>query len=103
MVDGIVEKMLSNFTNPEIFVSPLLRRFEIQKDDCYERIISKFGERFLDFETDSGKEIIMFNFFEAVKSVLPSSATFDERDTFQNNNLASFRRDRDNKRNYTGS
>jgi len=41
LVDGIIEKMLDNFVNPKIFVSPVLNEFKIQKDDCYKRIKNK--------------------------------------------------------------
>jgi len=34
--------MLQKFDNPEIFVAPFLKSFEIQKDFCYDLIYDKF-------------------------------------------------------------
>jgi hypothetical protein len=34
--------MLENFNDPEIFVAPFYKKFEIQKDFCYEAIFEKF-------------------------------------------------------------
>jgi len=34
--------MLEKFENPEIFVAPFLKKFEIQKDFCYDEIYKKF-------------------------------------------------------------
>lgn len=89
LVGGIIEKMLNNFVNPKVFVSPILNEFEIQKDDCYEKINQKFGKRYFYVKTENNKTIIFFKFLEAIKSVLPQNTIFDSRDTFKNSNLAS--------------
>jgi hypothetical protein len=34
--------MLENFESPEIFVAPFYKKFEIQKDFCYDSIVKKF-------------------------------------------------------------
>ena len=101
LVNGIIEKMLNNFVNPKIFVSPILNEFEIQKDDCYEKINQKFGEKYFYVRKENNKTIIIFKFLDAIKSVLPQNTIFDSRDTFKNSNLASWRRDGGGKRNYT--
>lgn len=98
LCDGIIEKMLGNFTNPQVFVGPFLPKFQIQKDFCYEKIVAKFGEKFLiNLEED---EIIIFDFQSAIRSVL-TNAKFDGRSTFNDLDLASWRRDRDERRNVT--
>lgn len=96
LVNNIIEKMLMNFSDPEIFVAPFLHQFEIQKDDCYLQIQQKFGEQFFNIQEDK----IIFDFLGAVKSVLPQ-AKIDQRNTFLDNSLASWRRDKNNLRNYT--
>lgn len=101
LVNGIIEKMLQNFVHPEVFVAPVLNEFEIQKDGCYEKIYQKFGEKYLYCKTENNKTLILFQFLEALKSVLPHNTIFDSRDTYTNSNLASWRRDGDDKRNYT--
>jgi len=97
LLNGIVEDMLDKFHQPIIHVSPLLQVFEIQKDDCYQQIHSKFSDKFF-FETD---QKIHFHFQLALKSLLPTSAIFDPRDTFQTKELASWRRDKTPHRNIT--
>ncbi len=101
LVEGIIEKMLKNFVNPKIFISPVLNKFEIQKDSCYEQIENKFGKKYFYIKNENNENIIIFEFLEALKLVLPKNSIFDPRDTFKNTNLASWRRDANNKRNYT--
>lgn len=98
LVNGIIEKMMGNFYNSNIFVSPLLKEFEIQKDQCYEKIKNKFGTKYFKI---TGNRRIFFQFQEAIKNILPKNAVFDERDTYKNKNLASWRRDKNKERNYT--
>lgn len=45
---GICEDFIQVFKdeNPEIWVAPLLPRFEIQRDFCFEQIQNKFGNNF---------------------------------------------------------
>ena len=45
-VNWIIEKMLEKFDNPEIFVAPFLKSFEIQKDFCYDLIYEKFWDKY---------------------------------------------------------
>jgi len=97
LVNWIVEKMLQNFKNPEIFVAPFYKKFEIQKDFCYEAIFEKFWDKF--FEEKNWK--IIFDFENALKSILPKNAVFDKRDTFLDENFYSWRREKTSKRNYT--
>jgi len=101
LMGGIIEKMLDDFVNPKVFVSPILNEFEIQKDDCYEQIKNKFGDKYFYIKKTKNKDIIIFKFLEAIKSILPRNAIFDSRDTFKNTDLASWRRDGSGKRNYT--
>ncbi len=97
LCDGILDEFCDLFNeNANIFVGPFLPRFEIQRDFCFEKIAKKFGEDFFIFE--NGK--IFFEFQKAIAQVLPT-AKFDERSTFLEKNLASFRRDGGKKRNLT--
>jgi copper oxidase (laccase) domain-containing protein len=99
VVNGAVENLLSKFEtglefgdrspNLNVWVGPLLPRFEIQKDDCYEQIKQKFGERFFSVE----KNQLYFEFKKCLQSMLPE-AQFDERSTFTDLSLASWRRDK---------
>ncbi len=75
---GLVEKMLPNFNANElaIYVSPFLHSFEIQRDFCYDEVSKKFGSRFF---TEGDK--LVFNFKEALSSLLPSQTIFDNRNT----------------------
>ena len=101
LCDGIIEKMLENFKNPNVFVGPLLPKFQIQKDFCYEKILEKFGEEFLIGIEE--EEIIIFDFKSALYQTIQGAANveFDERSTFNDLDLASWRRDRDERRNVT--
>lgn len=101
LVNGIVEKMLKNFTAPHVLVSPLLNEFEIQKDACFDQIENKFGKRYFRTQIKENGEIIVFEFQKALSGLLPNNAIFDSRNTFENRNLASWRRDGNEKRNYT--
>ena len=101
LVGGIIEKMLEKFENPHIFVGPLFKEFEIQRDDCYAKIDNKFGQQFFKIHNSLSQEKIIFQFQKAIKSVLPNNTIFDSRDTYQDKSLASWRRDRDkHKTNY---
>ncbi len=96
---NIIENMLENFSekNIQIYVGPILPRFEIQKDFCYEKIQQKFGNKFFEIKNEN----IFFNFKEALKSILPPQTIFDERNTFEEKNLASWRENKTDKRNFT--
>lgn len=96
LCDGIIEKMLEIFDSPKVFVGPLLPKFQIQKDACYDKIVAKFGEEFLVGIEEEG--IIVFDFKAAIQSIIPQ-AEFDERSTFHDLELASWRRDGDERRN----
>ncbi len=96
LCDGIIEKMLENFDDPNIFVGPLLPKFQIQKDFCYDKIVAKFGEEFLIGIEEEG--IMIFDFKTAIQSIIPN-AEFDARSTFNEFDLASWRRDQDERRN----
>ncbi|MSU74695.1 laccase domain-containing protein [Candidatus Kaiserbacteria bacterium] len=87
---GLAEKMLAQFStqNLVVYVAPFLHSFEIQKDFCYDQITQKFGERYLGQQ--SGK--LIFNFKNALASVLPSQAVYDARDTATDNTFPSHRR-----------
>lgn len=92
----------------KIWVGPLLPQFEIQKDECYDLIKAKFGHQFfskikVDLETNyssqclkktNTKLILMFEFKSCLQFLLPSLTQFDERSTFEDLNLASWRRDK---------
>jgi len=114
LCDGIVEKMCNIF-NPDslhssnsrvrtqIWVGPILPLFEIQKDDCYERIHCKFGDKFFVEKVPLNKGDaggLYFDFKSAIASIIPT-AQFDERSTYDTLELASWRRDQDQRRNIT--
>lgn len=96
LCDGIIEKMLKNFKNPNVFVGPFLPKLQIQRDSCYDKIVAKFGEEFLSGIEE--EEIIIFDFKSSIQLIFPN-AEFDERSTFHDLELASWRRDRDERRN----
>ncbi len=94
LCDGIIESMLPHFKKPTIFVGPLFPIFEIQKDDCYRRIQQKFGNEFFQEEGSH----YFFQFKDAIASIIPH-AIFDPRSTQKDPQLASWRRDHNDKRN----
>lgn len=89
---GLTEKMLLNFeaSNLKIFVGPFLHSFEIQKDFCYEAITAKFGDQFITLENKK----MIFNFKDAITSLLPVHVEFDGRNTGKDSSLPSHRRNR---------
>jgi len=97
LVNWIIEKMLEKFDNPKIFVAPFYKKFEIQKDFCYDEIYKKFQDKFFEIK----EEKIIFNFEKALKSILWKDAVFDVRDTFEDKSFYSWRREKTSKRNYT--
>jgi len=103
LVDGILEHMLEHFSpSCHVWVGPLYPRFEIQKDECYDRILARFGDEFFkDPETSSGnqEEKLELDFRGAVSSVLPTQTEFDPRSTYDTPALASWRRDGNDLRN----
>ncbi len=89
---GIIENVLAHFESEptEVFVGPFLHTFEIQKDECHEAIVGRFGERFL---TESqGK--LMFNFKDAIALLLPHTTAWDGRNTETDATLPSHRHKR---------
>jgi len=94
LVDGIIENGLAMFSGePECFVGPLYKKFEIQKDACYDQISARFGTVF--FEESGGK--VYFCFEDAVRSIVPKNTQWDGRNTFEDETLASWRRDKNYK------
>ncbi|MFA5998200.1 MAG: polyphenol oxidase family protein [Candidatus Paceibacterota bacterium] len=93
---GLIEKMLTNFntTTLSIYVAPFLHSFEIQRDVCYDRILQKFGERYI--EQRSGK--LVFHFKNAIGSLLPAHAVYDARSTETDRSFPSHRRDKTKER-----
>lgn len=93
---GLIEKMLTQFEahSLSIYVGPFLHSFEIQRDFCYDQIVQKFGERFIEQKDDK----IVFNFKEVISSLLPSQTVFDTRDTATDLSLPSYRRDKTKER-----
>ncbi len=98
LVGGICENMLEIFdsSDTQVQVGPILPRFEIQRDFCYDALYEKFGECFFYEEENS----VIFDFKSALRLVLPM-AKFDGRNTYNDVNLASWRRDKNEKRNIT--
>lgn len=91
LVDGIVDSMVSNFSNGNCHIAPFLHQFEIQKDDCYEKIQSRFGGLYIKEERGE----VIFDFRKAViDTVSAIPFTLDERSTRDHPELGSWRRDR---------
>jgi|GEM_PF-2178242 len=92
-VNGSVEGLLEVFkdsTNLNIWVGPILPKFEIKKDDCYDQIHHKFGEQFFTVLDDK----IEFEFKKCLQHLLPPQTIFDGRSTFDDPSLSSWRRDK---------
>ena len=87
---GLIEKMLPHFNAGalSVYVGPFLHSFQIQRDFCYEKINHKFGERFLSQEGDN----LMFNFRDAIASLLPTQTVYDSRNTATDFSFPSHRR-----------
>ena len=98
LVNGMCENILKNFPekSSHFFIGPILPVFEIQRDFCFSEISKKFGERFFTFENEK----IFFHFQDALFSFFPH-AECDERSTEDTANLASWRRDHNERRNIT--
>jgi copper oxidase (laccase) domain-containing protein len=98
-VNGAIENLRLNFEtglefgdrspNFKIWVGPILPRFEIQKDNCYDQLKTKFGSQFFTKTEDK----IYFEFKKCLQFLLPT-ALFDSRSTFDDLSLASWRRDK---------
>ena len=93
---GLIEKMICTFNQSslEIVIGPRIDSFLITRDACYERIVTKFGERFFRFNDDE----ITFMFKDAIASLVPQHAIFDVRSTNGDTTLPSHRRDTTSKR-----
>lgn len=93
---GLSEKMLEHFDQStlEVYVGPHLHTFEIQKDFCYDAIVSTFGERFITHQDEK----MIFHFRDAIASCLPKDTQFDERNTGEDNTLPSHRRNKTSER-----
>lgn len=98
LVNGIIENMFEVFSDetPKIWIGPLYPIFEIQKDECYEKIKKKFGEKF--FSEKNSKTY--FYFLSSIFSIV-SNAEFHGESTFNNTHFASWRRDKTEERNIT--
>ncbi len=91
LCDGIIEVVREQFqsSDVEVWVGPHIKRFEIQKDECYEIIHKAFGNEFLTNED----ERLVFEFSKAVASRLPDNTIWDGRNTYDDKVLPSYRRD----------
>ena len=87
---GLIEKMMPYFdtTTLAVYVAPFLHSFEIKKDFCYEEITQKFGESFIKRKDDT----FIFNFKDAIRSLLPPETVYDSRNTATDFSLPSYRR-----------
>ena len=93
---SLIEKILKEFKreNLKVFVGPFIHSFEIKKDFCFDQIREKFGDKYFVQKDDK----ITFLFKDAIMSLLPGDTKFDERDTFSDLSLPSFRRDKTKER-----
>lgn len=90
LVNGIYDN-ISQYFNKErltIYVAPFLNNFEIKKDFCFYDIKEKFREKYFEIKDDK----IIFNFKDALASILPSDTIWDSRNTFSDLSLPSNRR-----------
>lgn len=107
-VNGAIENLLQIFTNESgpckvrtqglnVWIGPILPRFEIQKNACYQQIHHKFGDRFFSevfSKVDLGsRSTLIFEFKQCLQFMLPQ-AKFDPRSTLEDPTLASWRRDK---------
>ncbi|MEK9182679.1 MAG: polyphenol oxidase family protein [Patescibacteria group bacterium] len=93
---SLIEKILKEFKreNLKVFVGPFMHSFEIKKDFCFDQIQEKFGNKYF---IENGEKIT-FLFKDAIMSLLPPDTKFDERNTFSDLSLPSFRRDKTRER-----
>lgn len=93
---GLTEKMLAHFDteNLSVYIAPFLHTFEIQKDSCYDQIVEKFGERYIERQPDK----LVFHFKDAIDSLLPPETKYDSRDTASDLDLPSHRHDKTTER-----
>jgi copper oxidase (laccase) domain-containing protein len=96
---GLPQKMLEKFDteNISVYVGPYIHSFEIQKDDCFDKIKESGLSNFVMEENGH----LIFNSKEALLSLLPPNTIFDERDTFLDLSFPSYRRDKTSERFYT--
>jgi copper oxidase (laccase) domain-containing protein len=91
LVEGIIDEMVKNFQGGKCHIGPLLDSFEIQKDECFDKILSKYGDKY--FKNFDNK--IFFNFKDAVIDTIKSIPySLDGRNTFEHQELSSWRRDK---------
>jgi len=89
---GLIEKMTDHFDASAlaVYVAPFLHSFEIKKDFCYEEVTGKFGMRHI--EQRPGK--LVFNFKDAISSLLPPRTVYDSRNIATDLSFPSYRRDK---------
>ena len=90
LVNGIYGNISQYFNekNITVYVAPFLNQFEIKRDFCFDNIRAKFGEEFFEFKDDK----IIFNFKNALSSILPINTIWDSRNTYDDLSLPSNRR-----------
>lgn len=86
---GLVQKMLAHFDTKtlSVYIAPFLHSFEIKKDFCYEQLSQEFA-KYIEEQPDK----LVFNFKDAIASLLPPQAVFDPRSTATDLSFPSFRR-----------
>ena len=91
LVTGVIENMLNHFDREQLVchIAPFYHSFEIKKDDCYQKVLEKFGNHY--FECDVEK--IIFHFKRAILSLFEKVyVSIDNRSTFHHYpTLASWR------------
>ncbi len=92
---GLIEKILLRFDpkNLSVYIAPFLHSFEIKRDFCYDKLSPKFGD-YIEQQPDR----LVFNFKDAISSLLPPNATFDSRNTAIDVSFPSHRRNRTKER-----
>lgn len=91
LVDGIIDEMVKIFQDGGCHIGPLLDSFEIQKDECFDMILSKYGDKYFYYSDNK----IFFDFKRAVVDTVKSIPhSIDGRNTSDYKELASWRRDK---------
>lgn len=89
--NGVIENMRKCFhSSAKCHISPFLHHFEIQRDECYQKLREKYGGIYF-YLSDKG---IMFDFKQAIlDAIYPLRYTIDNRSTYDYPQLGSWRRD----------
>jgi len=97
LASGIIQNMLQEFLADtlQVHIGPHLHQFEVKRDDCCDQLVDAVG---LSFFTEQADGVLLFDFTQALLSVLPSDTTVDPRNTATDLTLPSYRHARNDRR-----